>query len=183
VAIGKTELDLGRSRLRPVFRVAADSIPTQRDLASWGNWGKLAAAGAGLVESVRAVLTIWRSTLRSRIEQVDLETLDDLCASQKVTHIDYLKIDTEGGDFNVLSGATAMLAKQQIDTVEVEAGMNVGNKRHVPFEKLKAFFEDRNYFLFGIYEQVNEWPAKQPQLRRTNPVFISEKLIKANISN
>jgi FkbM family methyltransferase len=119
----------------------------------------------------------------SRLEQVDLETLDDFCGSRDVNHINYLKIDTEGGDFDVLSGAATMLGNQQIDIVEVEAGMNAGNKRHVPFEKLKSFFETRNYFLFGIYEQVNEWPAKQPHLRRTNPVFISEKLIEANTSN
>jgi hypothetical protein len=27
---------------------------------------------------------------------------------------------------------------------------------------------------------VNEWPTKEPHLRRTNPVFISDRVIKAN---
>jgi FkbM family methyltransferase len=120
---------------------------------------------------------------KSRIEQVELETLDSFCGRHNVTYINYFKIDTEGGDFDVLTGAVDMLAKQQIDLVEVEAGMNPGNKRHVPLEKLKAFFEDRGYFLFGIYEQVSEWPKKQPHLRRINPVFISDKVVKTNIGN
>jgi FkbM family methyltransferase len=118
---------------------------------------------------------------KSRTEQVDVGTLDSFCGSHNVTSINYLKIDTEGGDFNVLTGAVNMLAKQQIDLVEVEAGTNPGNKRHVSLEKLKAFLEDRRYFLFGIYEQENEWPKKQPHLRRINPVFISDKVIKTNI--
>jgi hypothetical protein len=74
-----------------------------------------------------------------------------------------------------------MLSRQQIDAVEVEAGMNSKNRRHVPFDVFSKFFEERNYFLFGIYEQVNEWPTKEPHLRRSNPVFISDRVIKANI--
>jgi hypothetical protein len=56
--------------------------------------------------------------------------------------------------------------------------MNSKNRRHVPFDVFTKFFERKNYFLFGVYEQVNEWPTKEPHLRRTNPVFISDKIIK-----
>jgi len=34
--------------------------------------------------------------------------------------------------------------------------------------------ESKNYYLFGIYEQVEEWRTSEPHLRRTNLVFISE---------
>jgi hypothetical protein len=64
--------------------------------------------------------------------------------------------------------------------VEVEAGMNASNKRHVPFETLKDYLELRSYLLFGIYEQVHEWPTKEPHLRRTNSVFISRRMIETN---
>lgn len=116
----------------------------------------------------------------SRLEEVELETIDGFCGDNNIDHIDYLKIDTEGGDLDVLKGADRMLARHQIDVVEVEAGMNSRNGRHVPFDAFGRFFEDKNYFLFGIYEQMNEWPTKEPHLRRTNPVFISDKVIKAN---
>lgn len=116
----------------------------------------------------------------ARLEEVTLETLDEFCREHQVERINYLKIDTEGSDFEVLKGAVRMLAEQRIDVVEVEAGMNSRNKRHVPFQVFTRFFEERNYFLFGVYEQVNEWPTRQPHLRRTNPVFISEKVIQTN---
>jgi len=116
----------------------------------------------------------------TRLEEVPLETLDGFCREQKIDHINYLKIDTEGADFEVLKGADNMLSQRKIDVVEVEAGMNGKNKRHVPFHVFSRFFEEKNYSLFGIYEQVNEWLTKEPHLRRANPIFISDRVIEAN---
>ncbi len=116
----------------------------------------------------------------AQLEAVTIETLDDFCQAHDISHIDCLKIDTEGGDFDVLTGGVRMLSDQRIDLIELEAGMNPGNTRHVAFEKLKSFLEERRYFLFGLYEQTEEWPTKEPHLRRTNPVFISDKTVRAN---
>jgi FkbM family methyltransferase len=115
-----------------------------------------------------------------KTEWVDVVTLDEFCQTNEVERINYLKIDTEGGDLDVLKGSVMMLSEQRIDLVEVEAGMNPKNDRHVPFEALKAFLESHQYFLFGIYEQFHEWPTREPHLRRTNPIFISQKTIEAN---
>jgi FkbM family methyltransferase len=113
-------------------------------------------------------------------EQVEVATLDEFCRKHQVDRVSYIKIDTEGGDMNVLKGAEHLLAEQRIDLVQLEAGMNVHNTWHVALETLKQHLESRNYFLFGVYEQVNEWPAKEPQLRRANPVFISRRMIEAH---
>jgi FkbM family methyltransferase len=111
-------------------------------------------------------------------ESVDISTLDDFCKANNVNKISYLKIDTEGGDLNVLKGSKDILNVNGVDIVEVEAGMNPNNKHHVPFESLKEFLESHGYFIFGIYEQVKEWPKKEPHLRRTNTVFVSEIMIR-----
>jgi len=113
-------------------------------------------------------------------EDVNIVTLDDYCRAKSIGKVNYLKIDTEGGDLEVLRGGEGMLQEQRIDFVEVEAGMNADNKRHVPFEILKDYLESRGYPLFGVYEQVPEWPTKEPHLRRTNPVFISRRMIEMN---
>ena len=114
-------------------------------------------------------------------EEVDMITLDEFCRARKIEKINYLKIDTEGGDLDVLIGGENMLKEQRIDLVEVEAGMNPSNKRHVPFEALKDYLESRGYYLFGIYEQVPEWSTKEANLRRSNPVFISRRMVKKDI--
>lgn len=119
-----------------------------------------------------------KSAVDGRVfEDVMIETIDGFSAQQGICHINYLKIDTEGSDLEVLKGANHMLCAHQIDLVEVEAGMNRGNEWHVPFEALKEFLESRKYFLVGIYEQVNEWPTGEQHLRRSNLVFASNAVI------
>jgi len=113
-------------------------------------------------------------------EPVEVVTLDEFCQIRGIDHISFLKIDTEGGDLEVLKGAMSMLAEQKIDLVQVEAGMNPGNTWHVSLERLKGFLESRRYFLFGIYEQESEWPTEEPHLRYVNAAFISAELIGKN---
>jgi len=115
-----------------------------------------------------------------RLEQVEVETIDEFCVNHGVSRISYLKVDTEGSDLKVLHGAKRMLAAHSIDIIEVEAGMNRGNKLHVPFVDFIDFFDRNDYFLFAIYEQMHEWPTKEPHLRRTNPVFVSNSVIQSN---
>jgi FkbM family methyltransferase len=116
------------------------------------------------------------------VEQVAVETLDRFCQDRGIERINYLKIDTEGADLDVLKGAETMLRSQQVDVIEAECGMNGRNKRHVGLDILTSFLEEKNYLLFGIYEQVHEWPTRAPNLRRANPIFISESVIRTNIA-
>jgi FkbM family methyltransferase len=114
------------------------------------------------------------------VEAVALDTLDAFCARESIAHVDLLKIDTEGHDLEVLKGAAGLLAGQAVDIIKVEAGMNTRNERHVPLEHFKSYLEPLGYFLFRIYDQVPEWPAGEPNLRRSNPVFISGAVIRKN---
>lgn len=113
-------------------------------------------------------------------ESVDIVTLDEFCKENNIDHISFLKVDTEGADLEVLKGSTTMLSEQRIDFIQLETGMNPYNNYHVPFESIKSFLEDYKYFIFGIYEQMHEWPEKEPHLRRTDPIFISYRMIKNN---
>jgi len=115
-----------------------------------------------------------------KIESVKINTLDDFCLTNRVDHISYLKIDTEGGDLAVLEGAVLMLTKFRIDLIQVKVGMNPFNRRHVSFESIKEFLESHRYYLFGIYGQVKERPNSEPHLRRTNPIFISKQMIETH---
>ena len=108
--------------------------------------------------------------------QVEVTTVDAFCGANGLERIGLLKIDTEGGDLDVLRGAEDMLSAGRIDFVEVEAGMNRDNRYHVPMFEMLGFLEDKGYRLFGIYEQIPEWPTGQPFLRRANLVFLSPEL-------
>lgn len=111
-------------------------------------------------------------------ETIEIQKLDDFCLSQSVKTIDYLKIDTEGYDFEVLKGAQGLLQEQSISFVETEVSMNPENTFHVDFVDVKRYMESYGYRLFGLYDQFYEWQTGTPILRRTNPLFVSERVYK-----
>ncbi len=128
-------------------------------------------------KSVSNSLHLNPSVAETTDEVIDIETIDNFLRQQGVTEIDYLKIDTEGNDLDVLKGAVGSLKAQKIKFVEVEAGMNSGNKLHVPYCELLAFLESYGFSVFGLYRQVHEGGTRIPVLRRVNVVFISSHIV------
>ncbi len=109
---------------------------------------------------------------------VPVETVDRFCAREGIDRISLLKIDTEGHDLAVLEGAQGLLARQAIEVIQLEAGWHPDNQRHVPVEIFKSHLESRGYRLFGVYQQVGEWPTGEPHLRRADLVFLSGELVR-----
>ncbi len=52
--------------------------------------------------------------------EVSAETLDTFCAARGITNINVLKLDTQGAEHAILSGATQMLAEQRIELILTE---------------------------------------------------------------
>ena len=52
---------------------------------------------------------------------VQATSLDDYCKSRGIERIDYLKIDVEGAECDVLQGASSLLARQAVGTIQFEA--------------------------------------------------------------
>jgi FkbM family methyltransferase len=125
---------------------------------------------------IMAVETGKGSTTVERCEWVEQTTLDEFCKMQEIREINYLKVDVEGADLDVLCGGQDMLGKNAIDVIEIEVGIGPDNERHVPLNRVKEWLEARRYFLFGFYEQVPEWKYNRRHLRRVNAVFLSWKL-------
>lgn len=51
---------------------------------------------------------------------VNISTLDCFCQQNNITKINFLKIDTEGNELNVLKGATQFLNSSHIDIIQFE---------------------------------------------------------------
>jgi FkbM family methyltransferase len=52
--------------------------------------------------------------------QIKVETLDEFCTAQKIGHIDFLKVDTEGFELDILRGAKKMLDEKCINIIQFE---------------------------------------------------------------
>ena len=109
-------------------------------------------------------------------ETIEVDTLDGYCSAHGVEEIDYLKIDTEGHDLEVLKGARELMASHRVGFVQVEAAMTRANRKHVAFAEFDDYLWNLGYVLFGIYEQTPDWDG-EARLRFANPVFISPKMI------
>jgi FkbM family methyltransferase len=107
---------------------------------------------------------------------IDMQSGADAMRALDIDRIDYLKIDTEGHDLDVLHGFLPVI--DRIDFIEVEAAMNPYNSRHVPFAAFEAFLRDAGFHLAYIFQQKLEWqPGARPLLRRCNPLFVNGRLL------
>ncbi len=111
------------------------------------------------------------SGLDKGVEKIALDRLDSVVERLGIQRVNLLKIDTEGHDLEVLKGASKALAEERIDFVQVEAGMNPFNDRHVPFEAFHEYLKGFGYLCFGFYDQHLEWSGER-RLRFANPAFV-----------
>jgi FkbM family methyltransferase len=111
-----------------------------------------------------------------RKEEVQIKTVDGFCAEQAIKHIDYLKIDAEGFDMEVLKGARGMLDGKLVSFIQVEAGMTA-HWRQIPLCDFVSFLTQYGFELFGLYDQVHCWTG-EPWLLCANAVFVHRSMWK-----
>lgn len=87
-------------------------------------------------------------------------SLDQFCREHKIDHIDFLKIDTEGHELEVLKGASSMLSEKKIDVIQFEFG-----ECHV---YSRVFVRDF-YTLLPGYDFSRLMPAQMRPLGKYSP--------------
>ncbi|MDZ7855366.1 FkbM family methyltransferase [Sphaerotilus sp.] len=112
-------------------------------------------------------------------QSVSLDEQARLFTDQK---INLLKIDVEGRELDVLTGATELLQAQRIDMLYIEVGFNCHGTQQSYFADIDRFLQDKGYRVFRVYEQMNEWTEDSPLLRRCNVAYMSERFARANPS-
>lgn len=109
-------------------------------------------------------------------EMIELETIAGFAEKQKLETIDFLKVDTEGYDLEVLAGAASLLQRQKIHLVMSECEPVARTRHFASFPDLAGFLGGFGYQLFGVYEQQPEWDGRN-RLLYWNALFICEKLV------
>jgi len=75
-------------------------------------------------------------------------TLDDFCSQQKISRLDFIKIDTDGFELQVLKGAEKTI--QRFSPVIIfEAAIYVFNEMGIEFADFLVFFDSLSYRLFN----------------------------------
>jgi len=92
-------------------------------------------------------------------EIVDLDTIDSYCNRGGISHIDYLKVDVEGHDLNVLLGAQSML--------------NQGLIRYIQFEYSSGWIDNR-FYLFDAYNFLQDFAYKLYKITSNGCIILDE---------
>jgi len=87
-------------------------------------------------------------------ETVAVHSGDVFCNDHKISRIDFLKIDAEGGDLDVLVGFQKMLLDRRIEYIQVECGISRQNRAHIPLENFNNFLSVMGYGLLGLFDGV-----------------------------
>lgn len=87
-----------------------------------------------------------------KTEVIDVRTIDVFVKENGIDVIDFLKIDTEGYEENVLQGAEKTISLGKIKMIYLEVGFSDENKNNSNFLSLYKTLEELGYSFFGLYE-------------------------------
>ncbi len=118
--------------------------------------------------------THWGAGLLDTENQLEVPTttVDDFCLESGIVHIDILKLDVQGAEFEVLSGAKNMLSRHGISLIYMEMIMcptYLGQRQL--YEYLK-FLGDLGYQLLDFYNPVRN----HHRLIQSDLIFTSDQL-------
>jgi len=105
-------------------------------------------------------------TSQEQKEKIKLETLENYCLTNKIGHIDYLKIDVEGHELEVLKGGRKFFKNNQVSIIQFEYGGTYIDS-HIFLKDIFDLFKNFNYDFYKIYPN-NIRSSKQYQSKYDN---------------
>jgi len=102
----------------------------------------------------------WKE-LPMKEREVVAETLDSYCDRHKIHYIDYLKVDTEGADPDVMKGALPLMRGNRIGVIQVEYGAHYVRANHT-FDEVLAMAEETGYDVY-YWNGVNYVKVKRSE--------------------
>jgi FkbM family methyltransferase len=128
--------------------------------------GKARFHVTGDVGGTSALASQGDKSISPDLVEIDVVTLDAVCAEQGVSRLDLVKVDTEGNDFNVILGAKGLFDREAIEVLQFEY-----NSRWVAFGRsllnVFDFMEGRPYLIGRLTQTgIEVYGAWHPELER-----------------
>jgi len=108
-------------------------------------------------------------------EKVQVETVQNIARKLALPRIDFFKIDTEGYEIPVLTGATDYLPTTTFIYAEIDFEIN---GRHTNFFALHEFLSRHGFAFFGLYEPYH---YEDGRFRRANALFVNPARLRAPV--
>lgn len=101
-------------------------------------------------------------------ESIKISTIDDFCKSNRIQKIDFLKLDVEGNELDILKGAKNMIKNNAIRFIQFEfGGCNIDSR---------TYFQDFWYLLspkYKIYRILKNDILEISQYKEINEIFVT----------
>jgi FkbM family methyltransferase len=97
-------------------------------------------------------------------QKIDVITLDEYCLKNKISFIDFIKIDTEGYEYQVLLGATETLKKVKFLQFEFNEMNTIG----------RVFFRDFFEMLSSEFDIYRMLPAGLIHIENYSPLYCEQ---------
>ena len=107
-------------------------------------------------------------------ENITITRLDDFLQERSIPHIDILKIDVEGFEFDVLNGCGSLI-NDNIKCIYLEVGYE-RDPTKVHFSDVEQYMEEKDFMLCGIYETRRSLHDKR-KLWYSNNLYIKRSLL------
>ncbi|MEI6414555.1 MAG: FkbM family methyltransferase [Pseudomonadota bacterium] len=107
-----------------------------------------------------------------RMIEVPTLTLDTLARQENLTHIDLLKLDTQGAERVIFEGAAECLSRQMIDVIYTEF-FCIPHYQDAPLlHHLWALLDSHGYSLYDLFKGPH---GRNGQLRFGDAIFVSQR--------
>jgi FkbM family methyltransferase len=105
--------------------------------------------------------------------EVEVVTLDEWWKGEKQPTIQFIKMDVQGGELEVLKGATRVLGKAGVCLIQAEVVFFRQYAGGCLFSELEGFLRKRGFSFYQFYEL---WTAADGRLAGCDALFLSPEL-------
>jgi len=100
---------------------------------------------------------------------IEVTTMDEWCAEEGIERVDFIKVDTQGSELDILSGASATL--DGVRAVEAEVEFNELYEGAPLFPAVDRFLRDRGFVLWKLRDLAHYGQAGAETQWRSQEVF------------
>lgn len=112
----------------------------------------------------------------SNLVKVETDTLDSFCTKNNIDYIDFVKIDTEGSELDVLEGSKQLLLGKKIKYIQFEYGGCYVDS-HTTLEKAYILLKSFGYTVYRILPSsllhIDNWEHKLENYRLSNYIGVA----------
>jgi len=127
-------------RIVAVQSFVSSSTSEKPDIKAYASWKV-----GGKVEGIRHRV---HGGVEKSAEGTAAVSLDDFCEQEKIERLDFIKIDTDGHELEVLKGGKKVIGKFNPPII-FELGIYIMNERGIDFSDYLEFFDSLAYSLFN----------------------------------